>query len=187
MREESAPLCRLSSVASSLPWCNAMAGFNHNQNSSLCAIGAMTTSLSQLMADCLLGALLRYFIEAGERECFAAALYTCYDLVKPDTVLELAWMHGLIDFAFPYLIQVSRLHSRLHLHLHLEGRWYCHDCTASLNITSRHLSCCSQASGGCECLPVNDCVTSTEVRTLPYTQGNTMYRRIWCGIWLLLF
>lgn len=48
----------------------------------------------------------RYFIEDGDKECFAATLYTCYDLIKADTVLELAWLHGLMDFAFPYLIQV---------------------------------------------------------------------------------
>ncbi|CEP17142.1 hypothetical protein [Parasitella parasitica] len=28
--------------------------------------------------------LLQYFIEVGKRECFAAMLYTCYDLMRPD-------------------------------------------------------------------------------------------------------
>ncbi len=51
--------------------------------------------------------LLSYFIEQKEHECFAASLYTVYDLLQPDVVLELAWRHKLIDFAFPYLIQVS--------------------------------------------------------------------------------
>lgn len=32
--------------------------------------------------------LLRFFVEEGQRECFAACLYTCYDLVKPDVALE---------------------------------------------------------------------------------------------------
>jgi len=50
---------------------------------------------------------LRYFIESGLRECFAAALYTCYELLKPDVVLELAWTNGLTDFAMPFLIQVG--------------------------------------------------------------------------------
>lgn len=49
----------------------------------------------------------RYFIESKERECFAAALYTCYELLRPDVVLELAWANGLTDFAMPYLIQVG--------------------------------------------------------------------------------
>ncbi|KAI9493853.1 hypothetical protein BDB00DRAFT_762730 [Zychaea mexicana] len=48
--------------------------------------------------------LLRYFIEVGKRECFAAMLYTCYDLMRPDTVMELSWRHGLSDFSMPYMI-----------------------------------------------------------------------------------
>ncbi len=32
--------------------------------------------------------LLRFFVEKGERECFAACLFTCYDLIKPDLALE---------------------------------------------------------------------------------------------------
>jgi len=35
-------------------------------------------------------------------------LYSCYDVVRPDVVLELAWRNKIIDFAFPYLIQVVR-------------------------------------------------------------------------------
>ncbi len=50
--------------------------------------------------------LLTFFITNKEHECFAACLYTCYDLLKPDAVLELAWRHKLIDMAFPYMIQV---------------------------------------------------------------------------------
>merc|ERR1711935_1150449 len=41
-------------------------------------------------------------------ECFAACLFTCYDLVKPDVVMELAWRNNITDFAMPYLIQVMR-------------------------------------------------------------------------------
>ena len=52
--------------------------------------------------------LLKYFIENGLKECFAASLYTCYELLKADVVLELSWTHGLTDFAMPYLIQVVR-------------------------------------------------------------------------------
>lgn len=48
----------------------------------------------------------RYFIEKGEEECFAACLYTCYDLLRPDVVLELSWMNGLTHFSMPYMIQV---------------------------------------------------------------------------------
>ena len=52
--------------------------------------------------------LLKFFIEEKNKECFAACLYTCYDLLRADVVFELAWMHGLIDFAMPYLIQFMR-------------------------------------------------------------------------------
>lgn len=48
--------------------------------------------------------LVRFFVEEKERECFAACLYTCYDLIKPDLVMEVAWMNGLMDFAMPYMI-----------------------------------------------------------------------------------
>jgi len=52
--------------------------------------------------------LLQWFLEIGKVECFAASLYMCYDLLKPDVVLELAWKHDLVDFAMPYMIQVMR-------------------------------------------------------------------------------
>ncbi|VDP34965.1 unnamed protein product [Soboliphyme baturini] len=52
--------------------------------------------------------LLSYFLEMGLRECFAASLYQCYDLLHPDVILELAWKHNIMDFAMPYMIQVLR-------------------------------------------------------------------------------
>merc|ERR1719188_1294325 len=52
--------------------------------------------------------LLKSFIESGNKECFAACLYTCYDLVRPDVAMELAWRNGLMDFAMPYMIEVLR-------------------------------------------------------------------------------
>nr|GMC59171.1 clathrin heavy chain 2 [Ipomoea batatas] len=51
--------------------------------------------------------LLVYFIEQGKKECFASCLFVCYDLIRPDVALELAWMNNMIDFAFPYLLQVT--------------------------------------------------------------------------------
>jgi clathrin heavy chain len=53
-------------------------------------------------------ALLRYFVTSGDKECFAACLYTCYELIEPDVVIELAWRNGLMEFAFPFLIQSIR-------------------------------------------------------------------------------
>ncbi|RGB43851.1 hypothetical protein C1646_679763 [Rhizophagus diaphanus] len=40
--------------------------------------------------------LLEYFVQIGNKECFTACLYTCYDLVRSDVVLEMSWKHGLI-------------------------------------------------------------------------------------------
>mmetsp|Transcript_10294 Transcript_10294/g.24653 ORF Transcript_10294/g.24653 Transcript_10294/m.24653 type:complete len:1703 (-) Transcript_10294:71-5179(-) len=52
--------------------------------------------------------LLRFFVAEGENECFCATLYTCYDLIKPDVALELAWRHRLTDFVMPFVIQYVR-------------------------------------------------------------------------------
>merc|ERR1712014_345378 len=52
--------------------------------------------------------LLRFFVDEGMKECFAACLYTCYDLIRPDVGLELAWRKNMLDFAMPFLIQTLR-------------------------------------------------------------------------------
>ncbi|KAL6748149.1 vesicle coat protein clathrin, heavy chain [Haematococcus lacustris] len=52
--------------------------------------------------------LLQYFITAKEHECFAATMFACYDLLKPEAVLELSWRNGLLEFAFPYMIQAVK-------------------------------------------------------------------------------
>jgi hypothetical protein len=52
--------------------------------------------------------LLRFFVEMEAKECFAACLFTCFELARPDVVLELAWRHNIMDYAMPYLIQVSK-------------------------------------------------------------------------------
>jgi clathrin heavy chain len=44
----------------------------------------------------------------GKKECFASCLFICYDLIRPDVALELAWMNNMVDFAFPYLLQFIR-------------------------------------------------------------------------------
>ncbi|KAK0731049.1 hypothetical protein B0H67DRAFT_57958 [Lasiosphaeris hirsuta] len=48
--------------------------------------------------------LLRYFVDIGNRECYVGMLYACYDLIRPDVVLELSWRNGLTDFTMPYMI-----------------------------------------------------------------------------------
>uniref|UniRef100_H2ZKR5 Clathrin heavy chain n=1 Tax=Ciona savignyi TaxID=51511 RepID=H2ZKR5_CIOSA len=52
--------------------------------------------------------LLEWFLDRQRYECFSAGLYSCYDLLRPDVVLEQAWRHGITDYAMPYLIQVMR-------------------------------------------------------------------------------
>ncbi|XP_063628698.1 clathrin heavy chain isoform X1 [Cydia splendana] len=52
--------------------------------------------------------LLDWFLQRDNYECFSACLYQCYDLLKPDVVIELAWRHNIMDFAMPFLIQTVR-------------------------------------------------------------------------------
>jgi len=68
---------------------------------------AMETARDSGNAE-LVEQLLRFFVEEDMQECFCACLYTCYDLVKPDVALELAWRKNMLDFAMPYLIQVLK-------------------------------------------------------------------------------
>lgn len=52
--------------------------------------------------------LVSYFVDIGNKECFAAMLYMCFDLLAPDFIEELSWQHGLNDFFMPYKIQSQR-------------------------------------------------------------------------------
>jgi clathrin heavy chain len=58
--------------------------------------------------------LLRFFVSVQDKACFSATLFTCYDLIRPDTAIELAWRNGYTDFAMPYIIQYVRiLHEKI--------------------------------------------------------------------------
>ena len=58
--------------------------------------------------------LLRHIMNMQDKELLAAMLYTCYELVKPDVVLEVAWRQGLQEYVMPYFIQfVKDLSSRV--------------------------------------------------------------------------
>ncbi|CAG5183454.1 uncharacterized protein ALTATR162_LOCUS10589 [Alternaria atra] len=50
--------------------------------------------------------LLRYFVDIGSRECYVGMLYACYDLLRPDIILEMSWRNGLHDFTMPYMINL---------------------------------------------------------------------------------
>lgn len=52
--------------------------------------------------------VLTYFVDIGSKECFAATLFLCFNLLRPDIVQELSWINGLNDYAFPYQLQVAR-------------------------------------------------------------------------------
>lgn len=51
--------------------------------------------------------LLDYFVETGNHECFVALLYSAYDIIEYDYVLELSWLHNLSNFVKPYEISVT--------------------------------------------------------------------------------
>eukprot|EP00246_Nothoceros_aenigmaticus_P001174 TRINITY_DN1157_c0_g1_i1.p1 TRINITY_DN1157_c0_g1~~TRINITY_DN1157_c0_g1_i1.p1 ORF type:complete len:1698 (-),score=398.34 TRINITY_DN1157_c0_g1_i1:654-5747(-) len=52
--------------------------------------------------------LLAFFVDQGKKECFASCLYTCYDLIRADVAMELAWLNNMMDFAFPFVLQFLR-------------------------------------------------------------------------------
>merc|ERR1712157_333715 len=57
--------------------------------------------------------LLCFFVEnieknACPKSCFAACLFTCFELTRPDVVLELSWRYGLIEYCMPYMVQTFR-------------------------------------------------------------------------------
>ncbi|EPZ31434.1 clathrin heavy chain 1-like protein [Rozella allomycis CSF55] len=52
--------------------------------------------------------LLKYFVKNNKKEYFSACLYICYDLLRPDVVMELSWRFGLMDFAMPFMCQTMR-------------------------------------------------------------------------------
>lgn len=51
--------------------------------------------------------LLDYFVETGNHECFVALLYSAYEFIEYDYVVELAWLHDLGNFVKPYEISVT--------------------------------------------------------------------------------
>lgn len=48
--------------------------------------------------------LMRAINDKGDKELFAAMLYTCYELVNPDVAMEIAWRNGMMEFVMPYMI-----------------------------------------------------------------------------------
>lgn len=52
--------------------------------------------------------VVKYFVDIGNRECFVAALYACYELLRSDYIMELGWRHGLENYTMPYRINLER-------------------------------------------------------------------------------
>ncbi|PIK53797.1 putative clathrin heavy chain 1 [Apostichopus japonicus] len=52
--------------------------------------------------------LIAWFLDQDNFECFSASLFNCFDLLRPDVILELSWRHNIMDFAMPYMVQVVR-------------------------------------------------------------------------------
>ena len=52
--------------------------------------------------------LLQKFVDTEAKEAFAALLFTCFDLLKPDLVMEKAWRAGWSDASMPYMIATVR-------------------------------------------------------------------------------
>jgi clathrin heavy chain len=60
--------------------------------------------------------LLKFFVAQGNSSSFAATLFACYDLLRADFVMELAWRNNLMDYAMPFMIQsVFHYNQRLDL------------------------------------------------------------------------
>lgn len=52
--------------------------------------------------------LIKFFVDKKDNISFCATLYTCFDLISPDTVIELAWKYQLLDYAIPFIIQYTK-------------------------------------------------------------------------------
>ncbi|ANQ10978.1 Clathrin heavy chain [Plasmodium coatneyi] len=50
--------------------------------------------------------LINFFIEIKNKEALCACLIVCYDILKPDYILEIVWTSGYKDQAMLYFIQV---------------------------------------------------------------------------------
>jgi len=68
------------------------------------AIETTAESKDQDLAE----SIVRFFVDEKRYECFAACLYVCYELIRPDVVMELTWRHQLTNYAMPYQIQTLR-------------------------------------------------------------------------------
>jgi len=84
-------------------WEESISLSKHDQLYKDAIITAATSGSTEVAEE-----LLSYFVDIGNKECFSALLYACFDLLRSDVVEELSWQHGLNDFYMPFKIQVQR-------------------------------------------------------------------------------
>jgi hypothetical protein len=97
--------------------------------------------------------LLRYFVERKDKECFAACLYTCYPLIRPDVAVELAWRSRYMDYVMPFLIQFLRHSSEKVL-------WLCRGGGGGGGCIAAPLCFCMRLACVHECVPVVDLLSA---------------------------
>ncbi|AMD22448.1 HGR109Cp [Eremothecium sinecaudum] len=68
------------------------------------AIETAALSQTQSVAE----GLLKYFVDTGNKEGFVALLYTAYNLIRYEYVLEVAWWNGLDSLVKPYEISIKK-------------------------------------------------------------------------------
>uniref|UniRef100_A0A2K5CGZ9 Clathrin heavy chain linker core motif domain-containing protein n=1 Tax=Aotus nancymaae TaxID=37293 RepID=A0A2K5CGZ9_AOTNA len=86
-----------------------IAAYLFKGNNQLCKVDTDAMQYASESKDTELAEeLLQWFSQEKKRECFGACLFTCYDLLRPDVVLETAWRNNIMDFAMPYFIQVMK-------------------------------------------------------------------------------
>ena len=44
-------------------------------------------------------------MDMEDKALVAAMLYTCYELIRPEVALEIAWRSNIMEFVMPYFIQ----------------------------------------------------------------------------------
>lgn len=54
--------------------------------------------------------LLSYFVDIGNKDCFAATLYVCFDLLRPDVVAEM--VSNTLCRSVVRVLTASTMHSR---------------------------------------------------------------------------
>jgi clathrin heavy chain len=48
--------------------------------------------------------LMREIMDKDDKQLFAAMLYNCYSLIKPDVAMELAWRKDMFEYVMPFFI-----------------------------------------------------------------------------------